>query len=220
MEKVYIALDIEASGPRVGVHSMLSIGACIVPREPLSYDWIQEKGLGFYAEIHPASLNFSHPEIRIGASELDALKDYCAELLKQSPSRVPRYYPGHNCFEPELALRYLQESTRCETAPVAMRRLGTWVKNFGRMKEVIPVVDTTFFDSGWINYYCALAGLDPIFGHNGIDLRSMWAGMTNNPTASLKTVGVRDDNMRPHHALHDAVWLSQAASMVLYRKMA
>lgn len=221
MEKVYIALDVESSGPRLGAHSLLSIGACVVTSKPLSVEQAMAQGLGFYAETHPRSTEFSYPAMKVGASELDALKEHHRDLEKGlKRDSIPRYYPGHNAFEPALALQYLQETARCEPVPAAMRRLKKWVEGHSQRKNVVGVVDTTFYDSAWVNYYCTCSSLDPIFGHLGLDLRSVWAGMTDNPDASLSTVGVRGENKRPHHALHDAVWLAEAASIVLFQKMA
>lgn len=203
---LYIALDVETTGPRPGTDSLLSLGAhCVTRINPILW------GGRFYIEIKPTSLDFYHEAVKVGASELDALKPVMS---------TPKLCPSNPFFEPRTTLVHLQDSGLCTYAPTAMRKFAEWIDNVGRYKQVRVIVDTTFFDSGWFNYVCAEYGeMFPLFGHRGIDLRSYWAGMTMSPEAKLSTIGVKEKNPRPHHAGHDAAHLAETARVLFYEKL-
>lgn len=210
-DALYIAIDVETTGPRIGIDSMLSLGACVVTREQRAYTEKRADGLIFYVEMKPTSLEYNVESIKVGASQLVALKPLCC---------IPRFYPGHRKFEPRETLKYLQDCEHTVNPATAMRKFGTWVGKVGYMKNVIGVVDTTFFDSGFFNYYCTMhGGFNPLFGWSGLDLRSFWGGATGNPEASLKTVGVKDERMHPHRPDEDALLLAETARVVLYEKL-
>ncbi|MEK7628309.1 MAG: hypothetical protein AAB421_02745 [Patescibacteria group bacterium] len=208
IETVYIALDVETTGSRLGVDSMLSIGACVVPREPKSYEDMVREGFVFYEELKPTSFEYIPAAIRVGASELDALK---------SCSHIPRMFPKNPFFEPREAIRYLQDV--CTYPPTAMRRFAKWIEDMGRFKRIEPVVDTVFFDSGWINLAFGVhLGVESPFGYSGLDLDSLWRGATGKEKARLKEIGLVDDRKRPHKADEDAAFLAKIAQRVLYEK--
>lgn len=203
LENVYVAIDVETTGPRLGVDSMLSLGACVVTRAPLAVGKLE--GLTFYAELKPTSLNYIPQALRIGASQLGTLK---------SKAMDPHFCPSNQFFEPKQVLTYLQDSELCDFPATAMRQFADWLKKVSYLKDLVPVVDTTFFDSGWVNYYFARAEIDSPLGHKGIDLASLWIGATNDLGARLKTVGVSCDDLVQHHALHDAVCTARLARAV------
>ncbi len=59
----YIVVDVEASGPSPGLHSMLSVGACTLP----------EPRHTFYAELQPDSLEVDAEAMAIHQLSLDVL---------------------------------------------------------------------------------------------------------------------------------------------------
>lgn len=61
----YISVDIESSGPIVGKHSMLSIGACVVG-DPTN---------SFYAELKPIGPDFDADALKVSGFDLSQLVD-------------------------------------------------------------------------------------------------------------------------------------------------
>ena len=59
----YISVDIEASGPIPGKYSMLSVGACLVGRNDVSY----------YQELKPLNLNFVPEALAVASLSLEHL---------------------------------------------------------------------------------------------------------------------------------------------------
>lgn len=208
---MYIAVDGEMSGTRLGVDSLLSWGACIVTREKLTWNELIERNFIFYSELKPQSLSFEWEAIRIGASQLEALRPKFME---------PRYYPGHRAaFDPEMVLIYLQDHTETEYAPTAMRRFTKWVEGHSRTKQVEGITNTVFFDSGWFDYTRAKYGeVRSVFGHRGLDLSSLHKGHTKDPSASFAGV-TKVGCALQHRADHDATWLAEHARIVLYENL-
>ncbi len=211
MDKVYIVIDVETTGDRIGVDSMLSLGACVVPRVKRTF--AEQKMLGeiFYVEMKPTSLYYVPAAVAVGASKLVALGPVWDK---------PMFIPGHTaCNVPEM-LRYLQDSEVTVFPATAMRKFAAWVQKVGHLKHVVGVTNTTFFDSGWNNYYCTTHGdFAPLFGWLGIDLRSFWGGATGNPDAKLKTAHDEGDRPFKHRADHDACAHAETARVVLFEKL-
>lgn len=61
--ELYISVDIESSGPIVGHHSMLSLGACVVGAPERC----------FYAELKPLSPAFDPAALKVSGFNLEAL---------------------------------------------------------------------------------------------------------------------------------------------------
>jgi hypothetical protein len=114
----------------------------------------------------------------------------------------------------------LQDSEATVFPATAMRTFERWLKWVGYMKDTVGVVDTTFFDSGWVNYYCTMHGeFDPLLGHRGLDLRSFWGGATRDTNAKLNTARIAKDRPLKHHAGDDAYDLAETARVVLFEKL-
>ncbi len=61
--EAYISVDIEASGPIPGKYSMLSVGACVVGQNEIS----------FYQELKPLNMSFVPEALRVSRLSLDHL---------------------------------------------------------------------------------------------------------------------------------------------------
>jgi hypothetical protein len=207
---VYVALDVEAAGKRLGVHSVLSIGACEVTRERRSFEEHQAHGTAFYAELKPVSREYDLAAMRVGCSHLE-----CLEGLRKTDAR---FDPESSAFDPQLVLAHMQEV--CEPVEAAIDRFVRWVHQVRGTRKIIPVVDTTFFDSGRVSWYldCYYPGPLP-FDHRGLDLNSMHKGYAQSRSAKLTELGVADTREKPHRADHDAVHLADQTRALLYGKM-
>ncbi|MBI4120829.1 MAG: hypothetical protein HY457_01040 [Parcubacteria group bacterium] len=208
--KVYIANDVEAAGGLLGVHPTLSLGACVVTREPLTYKEYADKGLVFYAELKPTSLAFNLAAMRVGCLHLA-----CLEGLRETDSR---YDPTHDDFNPGLVLELMQKV--CEEPASALHRFSEWVEKVSEGNPVEGVTDTVFFDSGRINL-CFGVHMERIspFGWAGLDLSSLYRGYVKKPDVKLKGLNLPDTREKPHRADHDAVLLAQLARVLLYEKL-
>lgn len=208
--KVYVVNDVEAAGNLLGVHPTLSLGACVVVRDPLSYEEYLQGGLVFYAEIQPSSLKFNLEAMRVGCSHLECLED----IRKTDP----RYDPTNREFRADLVLKRMQEV--CEDPASALNRFWNWAEKIGEEKSLEGVTDTVFFDSGHINLCFGVytERLSP-FGWTGLDLDSLYRGYTKRAGANLRELNVPDTRQKPHRADHDAVFLAQIARVLLYEKL-
>jgi len=90
MNKKYISVDIEASGPTPGKYSMLSLGACIVGNTSVQ----------FYRELKPISRNLIVPAMRVGAKGLR-----CLDNLRHQEE----FNPESEKFDPHKVLEVLDE---------------------------------------------------------------------------------------------------------------
>jgi len=207
---IYIANDVEASGNRLGFHSMLSLGACVVTREPLSFEEFIDSGLVFYAEIKPTSHEFELEAMKIGCLHLVCLDD-----IRKSDAR---YDPTSPDFRPNLVLERMQETS--EEPEAALERFRMWVSRVSNEQEVEGVTDTVFFDSGYINlcFGTNISGNSP-FGWTGLDIDSLYRGYTKREDAKLSELNVPDTRTKPHRADHDAVFLAQITRVLLYEKL-
>ena len=89
---LYVALDVEAAGPKLGAHSILSIGCGAVVREDMSFNEYQAQGLTFYAEVRPLFRGFPVGPVPLksksGAVKGPALaRANCASVCPASPVR-------------------------------------------------------------------------------------------------------------------------------------
>lgn len=206
---LYIANDVEASGPRLGFHSTLSIGACVVVREEqLNFDDYVRRGLVFYAELKPRCNKFEMDAMRIGCLHLACLDDIRAQ--------DNRYDPTSTAFRPDLVLKRMKDM--CEEPSAALERFAKWAQSFGQ--EVEGVTDTVFFDSGHINLcFGTNSKTSSPFGWTGLDLDSLYRGYTGIENAKLRDLNLKDTRTKPHRADHDAVFLAQIARVLLYEKL-
>lgn len=209
---IYIANDVESAGSRLGVHSTLSWGACVITREALSFEEYVNKGLVFYTELRPDSECYEIEAMRVGCSQLSCLErclDGCA------------YDTNSPDFRPDAVLELMQRN--CERPVVAVSSFHWWVEQIKKQfkdEKVVGVTDTVFFDGGRVD---ALLGkysvLPSPFGHSGLDMDSIYRGYVKRADAKLKELGVPDTRTRPHRADHDAVYLAQMARELLFNRM-
>lgn len=211
MGRLYVANDVESAGGKLGIHSTLSIGAAVITPEKIAFDEYWNRGLVFYAELSPDSLNYDLEAMRVGCSQL-----VCLENIKLKNSL---FDSTSSQFSPTEVLKLMV--TNCEAPLYAMRQFSNWIGGVNKLRDkIVGVTDTVFFDGGRI---------DLLFGHyhqakspygwSGLDLDSVYRGYMRDAHASLKTLGVPDERTKPHRADQDAVFLAQQARALLFEKM-
>ena len=84
-------------------------------------------------------------------------------------------------------------------------------------QKVEGITDTVFFDSGHINLCFGInINESSPFGWNGLDLSSLYQGVTGRENANLGELKVPDTRTKPHRVDHDAVFLAQITKVLLY----
>lgn len=133
---VHITLDVEAAGGELSRHSTLSIGACVVTREALTFEEYFTRGQVFYTELQPASL----------IADLDAMRVGCSQLVCLEEKRLtdPRFDVASQEFDPVAVLEHMQKV--CEDPVAAIERFSRWITEVCAGKKCIGVTDTVFFD--------------------------------------------------------------------------
>ncbi len=209
-DPLYIAVDVETAGSSLGMHSTLSLGACVFGPELLSFEDYQNLGLVFYRELKPDSLYYEIEAMRVGCSQL-----MCLEEIKKSSKIFDTSSPD---FEPLIVLRSMEDS--CVRIDAALKEFYSWLQGKWPGREVVGVTDTVFFDSGRINLLFGghFPGPSP-FGHGGIDLKSMYRGYTGRRSAKLKELGIPDPRSKPHRADQDATYLAMMGQFLMFEKM-
>ncbi len=216
---IYIANDVESAGSKLGVHSTLSWGACVITRDAIDFQDYFDRGLVFYAELKPENWNFEMQSIKVGCAQLVGLKsrDFNGEI-----------YPSLSCFDVNSAsfnpiLVLDQMSQRGEHPVVAVNRFHGWIEKIKKEfkdEKVIGVTDTVFFDGGRVDLLLSQHSDRPSpFGHKGLDLDSIYRGYSSRADASLKKLCFLDQRTKPHRADHDAVYLAQVARELLFNRM-
>lgn len=209
-ELARISLDTEAAGHNPYRHSTLSIGTCLITRDKPSFAERVERGLVFYAEIKPHSLECTEAAMRVGCSQLQCLE----EIRRQDP----RYDTKHAEFDPNLVLRHMQNV--CEEPSMAMERFRAWIERVRNANEVEGVVDTVFWDSVYINLCFGIYSSAPSpFGWKGLDIQSLYQGYTKKAGADLRELGLVDNREKPHRADHDAAFLADIAHELIFNKL-
>lgn len=191
MQKKYISVDIEASGPTPGKYSMLSLGACIVGNTEIQ----------FYRELKPINKNFVIEAMRKGCFGLK-----CLDSLKN----LPEYNPKSPKFKPGLVLDLLEKEG--EHPKKVMKDFDIWIikntKGFRAVEAAAPIKFDGMFTSWYFdNFY----GNNP-FGHSGEDINSMYRGLKRN--INVHTVELLTKKLT-HNALGDAVVQAKRFEKVL-----
>lgn len=210
---IYITNDVESAGSKLNLHSTLSIGASIVPREHVEFEEYWKKGLVFYAELQPESFAYEPEAMIVGCSQLLCLdqirlKDPCYD------SRSPKFNP----------IKTLVHMSRlCEHPAAAAKRFQEWIrilKHVCGAEKVIGVTDTIFFDGGrvdlWLSKYSSEKSP---YGWTGLDINSTYRGYTGRAGAKIKDLKIPDQRTYPHRADQDAVMLAQMGREFLFKKM-
>jgi len=207
-KKVFIVNDVECSGQIIGVHGVLSWGACVVTPDSLTRNERIERGLTFYAEFQPLTKHYSIDAMRVGSVGLR-----CIGAFKG----LSAYDVASEEFNPERVLEALRDFG--ESVYAGTRRFKDWLKSVAGTDEVVGVTDTVFFDAGFINYLFGFVGEHSPYGHKGIDLDSLCRGYARNMNCGLRWLSVPDARETPHCALDDAMHLANIASRLIYREI-
>lgn len=207
-ERLYIVHDIECSGNRVGIHSVLSWGACVVTPDFRSTDNLIENGLTFYTELRPQFDQFETDAMKVGSAGLHCLRDQ--KDLKYDVSSIE--------FQPNAVIELLREHG--EELESALERFRIWLESLKKDdQEIIHVVDTVFFDSVFLQYLFSLVDMQSPFGWKGMDLASLYLGYSGNMGGNLRELGIADDREVAHCALDDAIFLSKIARELIFNRI-
>lgn len=193
MEKKYISVDIEASGPTPGRYSMLALGACIV----------ENTNIQFYRELKPISKNFI----------IDAMKKGCLGLkCLEDKKHLLEYNPRSSKFKPELILELLEDSG--EDPKKVMRDFADWIvkntKGFRAIEAAAPIKFDGMFTAYYFdNFY----GKNP-FGHSGEDINSFYRGIKRDTNVNIHELKIYSKNLS-HNALQDAISHAKSFEKIL-----
>lgn len=198
MEKKYISVDIEASGPTPGKYSMLALGACLV----------EDTAVNFYRQLKPISMNYSVDSMKVAVR---GLSDPNTRLMRTC---VDAYNPDKEGFAPAEVLESLLE---IGTAPdVAMKDFADWIhwntQGFRPIEVAYPIKFDGMFTAWYFDNFND--GKNP-FGYGGLDLGSLVQGVTMNWDASPKDTDVADSRKTPHNALEDAIYQAKLFNRAL-----
>lgn len=207
---VYIAHDIETSGPNTKKHDMLALGACVVTQDVLSVAELQIRELCFYAELKPRKF--------IGVQfELEAMKVACLGLQCLSDLKVSYLNPRNEHFDPERALQVLYGYG--QEPRDAMILFMKWVMSVTRGFPLMPVFDTTFYDppflKKYLDKYVDCSDLVPPsvsfpYTHKGRDVSAVWEGRAG-IGRKLTEVSVQTYDLKEHYARDDAIRIARIA---------
>lgn len=208
--KTYIANDIECSGGVVGTHSVLSWGACVVTsQEEMSHDEYVKNGMTFYTEFQPLTHNYEIEAMRVGCVGLRCLTDMDSN---------PRHNPISKQFDPESVLQVL--SNCGETVQNGVNRFVDWVNAIRKEDtKIVPVVDTVFYDSGFIQHIFGIAERSSPYGWSGLDLDSLYRGYSRDMSGNLRELGIIDNRRTKHNALDDAMFLADMARELIFKRI-
>lgn len=193
MERCYVVVDVEASGPTPGKYSLLSLGACTVERQK-----------SFYRELKPISRNYV----------LDAMKVACRGLRCLDECKEPEYNPSSEAFRPDLVLNVLYGAGQ-EPAK-AMLDFAGWVRDVSSGYRPELVAAPVLFDGMFVFWYFDhfAEGRNP-FGHGGNDINDLYKGCVGNMRACTKHLKLRRNGEMTHNALEDAVQEARELEEVL-----
>ncbi|MBT7902747.1 hypothetical protein HN587_02715 [Candidatus Woesearchaeota archaeon] len=193
--KQYISIDIETAGRPVGVYSMLSVGACVV------FDTNQQ----FYREIKPINNLVITDALKVCVRGFHCLSD----LLS-----LPEFNPESEKFSPDLVMQALIE--RADSPQKVMQEYSEWLEKVGENKRLVELAAPIKFDGGFCDFYWGqFYDGEPKTSFTAEDINSMYRGVTKNPYANIKELGLRPNGQLPHNALEDAIIQAKEAEAVL-----
>ena len=179
--KKYFSVDIEATGPTPGLHSMISLGACVVG----------EKENSFYMELKPLNQNYVREAMEIASLGL--------KCTKQNEETDPRT----STFKPEEVLKELDK--RGLSPKEAMNEFDNWVRKSSEGYEPVFLAVPVVFDGMFVFwYYDNFVDKPNPFGHSGEDIRSFYRGLERDLNVGLDKLAMRNGEMT-HNALEDAI---------------
>lgn len=182
-ERCYISVDVETSGPIPGEYSMIALGACIVGDDSKK----------FYVELKPLNKNYQIDAMRIGCKGLNCLEKY---------SGIEIYNPASNRFNPEKVVDelYLSGIDTKQT----MQKFQNWIYDVSAGREIVEVAAPIKFDGMFTQWYFHKFLKENPLGHSGIDMNSIYRGITRNFKSNIKDLNLRKGNLT-HNALEDAI---------------
>jgi ribonuclease T len=194
MEKKYISVDVETSGPTPGRYSMLSIGACIVG----------DTSVQFYREIQPLNLNYILPAMKIAVLGLRCLDD-----VKEQDE----YNTKSEKFDPLLVLKLMGQ--KAEGPISAMEDYAVWIKSNTRGFKPVEAAAPIKFDgmfTAWYfdNFY---EYKNPV-GHSGRDIGDLYKGLCKNTSANIEDLNIECKELS-HNALEDAIVQAKVLEKIL-----
>jgi len=195
MEKKYISVDVETTGPTPGNYSMVSLGACVVGQTSVQ----------FYEEIKPLEgASFLTEALEIIKPGIKCKSDRTKELYEENKNR-----DGQKSFINDLKEK--------GTGPMtAMNTFKKWIETiveegYKPIMAAAPIV----FDGMFINWYFNKTGTPNPFGHSGEDMNSLYRGMTRNIYVSLDDIEVNYKPNPKHNTLEDAIYQAKQFEEVL-----
>ncbi len=210
MSAMYIANDVETSGSTPGINSVLSWGACVITQQKLSPRERMDRGLTFYVEFKPLTYDYEIEAMRVGCIGLRCIAD-----LRVGDKR---YDTASQYFEPRLVLETLANCG--ETVQEGVQRFMEWVRTLNNKNtKIVPVVDTVFFDSCFIQHLFGVAGEQSPYGWSGIDLDSLYRGYLRDMSGDLCELGLIDSRAIAHCAIDDAIFLADMAGELIFHRI-
>jgi len=195
MQKKYISVDVESSGPTPGKYSMLSLGACIVG----------ETHIQFYRELKPLNYNSIKDAMRIGCLGLKCLDD-----LKH----IEEFDPESRRFKPVKVLEILYE--RGSIPSRVMGDYADWVikntRGFKPVEAAAPIKFDGMFTAWYFDNF--FQGKNPL-GYSGEDMNSFYRGLTGDFNAHMRDLEIEDKRKTQHNALEDAIHQAKEFKKVL-----
>ncbi len=198
MERKYISLDVEATGPVPENYSLLSVGACVVG----------ERNKQFYAELKPLTYygypaSFDHEAMKVGCLGLRCLEDLSSDIC----------HPSSKNFNPKKVLELLE--IRGRDCKESMQDLNNWALDISKGFEPVLLTDVQPFDGSFVLWYFSNFEVKHPFGHKGVNIDVLYRGITGNMDSNLRDLGIKDDRKTPHNSLDDAVFQAKLAEKVL-----
>ena len=205
----WVVNDVETSGPRVVMHSLLSWGACTVEDRPMTMQQRLDEKRIFYAEFKPTTREFVRANMSVGCAGMHCLRPFAGD---------PRYDPKSEAFDPRLVLEVLDREG--ETPAQVMSRFQAWLKVIQpRDSTLVGVFDTVLFDAPFLQLMFTQAGVPCPYGHTGFDLKSAYRGYARNLRGQLKELDVPDERATAHCALDDAAHLAEIARQLFFNRI-
>lgn len=193
-KKQYISIDVEASGPIPGEHSMLSLGACVVRNQSLT----------FYSEFKPISPCYSLAAMKVASLGLKCIEGSTDNELN----------PNSTEFSPMSVLESL--AWKGAEPKEGMQKFREWIGEVCGSKLPVLCGSPIVFDGMYVKWYMHRYLDEDINGYDTEDIRSMYRGQTGNRDAQLWQIGLRKGKMS-HNALEDAIQQAKEFHHVLCR---
>lgn len=184
MTEIYFSIDIETDGPCPGLNSMLSLGAVVVTPNPTGHAARYSMGDTFYKVFKRL------PEARPDTATMEWWDQF-----PQAWSETRR-----DPVDPAKGMKDFEDW---------VRRVCTQLENAG-IADPRPIflAGPIGFDFTFVYYYCHRFLGRCIFGHNGVDMRSLAMGMLNLPyltKVDYYPQAWRTRYPHTHNALEDAM---------------